>query len=123
MAETGLRTNHQSRVDCGADTWNGSRKPTRASPSCAGSSMSASPRFTTGVETCPREFAEIAGTGCGRVLRRRLTTAVSFVPISIVEPIAGAELEIELNNSCMLRLKGIIDPSLLQAAITAAGQP
>jgi hypothetical protein len=47
---------------------------------------------------------------------------VSFVPISIVEPTTGAELEIELNNSCMLRLKGIIDPTLLQAAITAAGQ-
>ena len=54
--------------------------------------------------------------------RVRLTTAVSFVPVSIVEPTTGAELEIELNNSCMVRLKGIIDPSLLQAAITAAGQ-
>ena len=32
------------------------------------------------------------------------------------------ELEIELTNACVVRLKGVIDPFLLQAAITAAGQ-
>jgi len=48
--------------------------------------------------------------------------AANFVPLSIIEPGAGTELEIELTNSCVLRLKGFIDPSLLQAAITAAGR-
>jgi hypothetical protein len=48
--------------------------------------------------------------------------AANFVPVSIVEPTADTQLEIELTNACMIRLKGVIDPSLLQAAITAAGQ-
>ena len=46
----------------------------------------------------------------------------NFVPVSILEPTAGTQLEIELANACVVRLKGMIDPSLLQAAITAAGQ-
>jgi hypothetical protein len=46
----------------------------------------------------------------------------NFVPVSILEPTAGTQLEIELANACVLRLKGVIDPSLLQAAIMAAGQ-
>jgi hypothetical protein len=53
---------------------------------------------------------------------RHATPAASFIPLSIVEPSAGAELEIELTNACMVRLKGVIDPLLLQIAITAAGQ-
>jgi hypothetical protein len=58
---------------------------------------------------------------------RHLTTAAgaassNFVPVSILEPSAGTQLEIELTNACVLRLKGVIDPSLLQAAIMAAGR-
>jgi hypothetical protein len=49
-------------------------------------------------------------------------TAANFVPVSIVEPTADTQLEIELTNACVVRLTGLIDPSLLQAAITAAGQ-
>jgi hypothetical protein len=57
----------------------------------------------------------------------RLTTTSgaapsNFVPVSILEPTAGTQLEIELANACVLRLKGVIDPSLLQAAIMAAGR-
>jgi hypothetical protein len=57
----------------------------------------------------------------------RLTTTAAatpsnFVPVSIFEPSAGTQLEIELTNACVLRLKGVIDPSLLQAAIMAAGR-
>jgi hypothetical protein len=57
----------------------------------------------------------------------RLTPAAgvapsNFVPVSILEPTAGTQLEIELTNACVLRLKGVIDPSLLQAAIMAAGR-
>ena len=50
------------------------------------------------------------------------TASANFVPVSIREPAAGTELEIELTNACVVRLKGVIDPPLLQAAITAAGK-
>jgi hypothetical protein len=50
------------------------------------------------------------------------TTRPSFVPVSIVEPTADTQLEVELANACVVRLKGAIDPSLLQIAITAAGE-
>jgi hypothetical protein len=58
---------------------------------------------------------------------RRLTTGVgaaasNFVPVSILEPSADTQLEIELTNACVLRLKGVIDPSLLQVAIMTAGR-
>ena len=57
----------------------------------------------------------------------RLTPAAgaapsNFVPVSILDPSADSHLEIELANACVLRLKGVIDPSLLEAAIMAAGR-
>lgn len=48
--------------------------------------------------------------------------APSFVPVSILDSSTGSQLEIELANACVVRLKGAIDPALLQAAIVAAGQ-
>jgi hypothetical protein len=50
------------------------------------------------------------------------TTSANFVPVSILEPAAGTELEIELTNACVLRLKGAINLPLLQATIMATGQ-
>ena len=47
----------------------------------------------------------------------------SFMPVSIVDPIAGTQLEITVANACVVRLRGTVDPSLLQAAIATAGQP
>lgn len=49
-------------------------------------------------------------------------TAAPFVPVSIVHPGTATQLEIELANGCAVRLIGEIDPGLLQAAISAAGQ-
>jgi len=49
-------------------------------------------------------------------------TAANFIPVPILEPTVGTQLEIELTNACVVRLKGVIDPPLLLAAITAAGQ-
>jgi transposase-like protein len=49
-------------------------------------------------------------------------TAGDFLPVSILDPGVGTQLEIELANACLVRLRGPIDPSLLQAAITAAGE-
>src|SRR5271165_2598545 len=43
----------------------------------------------------------------------------NFVPVSIIDPAAGAQLEIELTNACVVRLKGVIDSTMLQAAIAA----
>ena len=51
-----------------------------------------------------------------------LGAAASFVPVSLVDRRADTHLEIELANACFVRLEGAIDPSLLEAAITAAGQ-
>jgi transposase-like protein len=45
-----------------------------------------------------------------------------FLPVSIRESGFPAQLEIELGNACVVRLKGTIDPKLLRAAIRAAGQ-
>jgi hypothetical protein len=46
----------------------------------------------------------------------------NFVPVSILDPSTDGQLEIELANACVLRLKGVIDPSLLEVAIMAAGR-
>jgi hypothetical protein len=51
-----------------------------------------------------------------------VAAAAHFVPVSLVDRRAGTHLEIELANACIVRLEGVIDSSLLQAAITAAGQ-
>jgi hypothetical protein len=48
--------------------------------------------------------------------------AAPFVPVSIVNRGMATQLEIELANGCALRLTGSIDPGLLQAAISAAGE-
>jgi hypothetical protein len=50
------------------------------------------------------------------------TTVANFVPVSILDTGAGTQLEIELNNVCVVRLRGVVDPILLRAAIAAAGQ-
>jgi hypothetical protein len=50
------------------------------------------------------------------------TAVANFVPVSILDPGAGTQLEIELTNACVVRLRGMVDPPLLRAAITAAGQ-
>jgi hypothetical protein len=46
----------------------------------------------------------------------------AFLPVSILSAGAAGQLEIELANACVVRLKGAIDPELLRIAIHAAGQ-
>jgi hypothetical protein len=53
---------------------------------------------------------------------RASAEGTSFVPVSILSPAADTQLEIELANACVVRVRGVIDPSLLQAAIAAAAQ-
>ena len=69
-------------------------------------------------EAPPGARADVPGVGPSR----HATTTANFLPLSIIESGAGPELEIELTNACMVRLTGVIDPLLLQAAIAAAGQ-
>jgi transposase-like protein len=45
-----------------------------------------------------------------------------FLPVSILDAGAAGQLEIELANACVVRLKGTVDPELLRIAIHAAGR-
>jgi hypothetical protein len=127
MVGTGLRTNHQSRVDW----WRGQlQRQRKANLSVTefcrqlGVSVTTFYYWKKRVHEAPptvpqrvpaeRPSHHLTSTACA--------TAANFIPVSIVEPAADTELEIELTNACVVRLRGVIDPSLLQAAITAAGQ-
>ena len=46
----------------------------------------------------------------------------AFLPVSILHAGPAGQLEIELANACIVRLKGAVDPELLYIAIRAAGQ-
>jgi hypothetical protein len=46
----------------------------------------------------------------------------AFLPVSIRDDGAAGQLEIELANACVVRLKGAVDPRLLRIAIHAAGR-
>jgi transposase-like protein len=46
----------------------------------------------------------------------------AFLPVSILDAGPAGQLEIELANACVVRLKGAVDPVLLRTAIRAAGQ-
>ena len=43
----------------------------------------------------------------------------AFLPVSILDAGAAGQLEIELANACVVRLKGAVDPELLRIAIRA----
>ena len=45
-----------------------------------------------------------------------------FLPVSILNAGAAGQLEIELANACVVRLKGAVDPELLRIAIRVAGR-
>lgn len=46
----------------------------------------------------------------------------AFLPVSILNAGAAWQLEIELANACVVRLKGAVDPGLLRIAIHAAAR-
>jgi transposase-like protein len=125
MAGARSRTNHQSRVDW----WRGQfQRHEKANLSvtelCRQLGVSVT-TFYYWKKRVHEATPNASGQGPAEYHYRRRTAAASstnFVPVSILEPAAGTELEIKLTNACMLRLKGVIDPLLLQAAITAAGR-
>jgi transposase-like protein len=127
MVGTGLRTNHQSRVDWWRRQFQRQRK---ANVGIAEFCRQIGVSITTFYYWKKRVHEALPGIP-QRVPAERSSrhptstagaTAANFVPVSIVEPTADTQLEIELTNACVVRLTGLIDPSLLQAAITAAGQ-
>ena len=46
----------------------------------------------------------------------------AFLPVSMLDAGPDGELEIELANACVVRLKGSVDPVLLRVAIRAAAR-
>jgi transposase-like protein len=48
--------------------------------------------------------------------------APAFLPVSMLAAAPDGQLEIELANACVVRLKGSVDPVLLRVAIRAAGR-
>jgi transposase-like protein len=50
------------------------------------------------------------------------TSPPAFLPVSILDAGPAGQLEIELANACVVRLKGTVDPELLRIAIRAAGR-
>ena len=122
MAATKPRANHQARVNWWREQFQRQRNANLSVTDLCrqlGVSITTFYYWKKRVDEAPRD-------ACSAVphvrFSRHATPAATFIPISITEPGAGAELEIELTNACTIRLKGAIDPLLLQAAITAAGQ-
>ena len=122
MAATKPRANHQARVNWWREQFQRQRNANLSVTDLCrqlGVSITTFYYWKKRVDEAPRD-------ACSAVpdvrFSRHATPAATFIPISITEPGAEAELEIDLANACTVRLKGAIDPLLLQAAITAAGQ-
>jgi transposase-like protein len=49
-------------------------------------------------------------------------SAPTFLPVAIRDSVSSPQIEIELGNQCVVRIKGAIDRSLIRTAIRAAGQ-
>ena len=77
-------------------------------------------RFRDEVATPRPPVSEIRGTRPTPIAHRNSTAA--FVPVSILEAAGAGKLEIDLGNTCVLRLTGTVDPNLLRVAIRAAGR-
>ena len=122
MAGAGLRTSHQSRVDWWRAQFQRQRKANLSvTEFCRQLGVSVT-TFYYWKKRVDEEPPDARGQLPGVRSSRHATTTANFLPLSIIEPGVGTQLEIQLTNACVLRLNGVIDPLLLQAAITAAGQ-
>ena len=122
MAAIRPRTNYQSRVNWWRTTLRRQREGNLSvTEFCRrlGVAVSTFYYWRNRVHEVP---PDARGQVAGARPSRHATAGANFVPLSIIEAGVGPELEIELTNACVLRLKGVIDPSLLQAAIMAAGR-
>jgi transposase-like protein len=122
MATTRPRKNHQSRVDWWRVQFQRQRNANLSVTDLCrqlGVSVTTFYYWKKRVDESP---PDARGVAPAIPASRHAALAPNFVPVSIVDPGAGTQLEIELANACVLRLKGVIDPALLQAAITAVGE-
>jgi hypothetical protein len=128
MAGTEPRTNHQSRLDWWRQQF---RRHKKANLSVALFCRQLGVSVVTFYYWKKRVHEAESGTDSSRVTVRQsprnpITSAdgavPNFVPVSVIDPGASTVLEIELTNACVVRLRGAIDPALLQAAIAATGQ-
>jgi hypothetical protein len=123
MVGTAYRTNHQARVDWWRSQFQRQRT---ANLSIAEFCQRLGVSVTTFYYWRKRIDGAASSVGrqapAQRPSQRPTTMAPNFVPVSIVEPTTGAELEIELANACVVRLRGSLSPRLLRTAIKAAGQ-
>ena len=60
--------------------------------------------------------------GCVGIAEANGVSTSPFLPVSLLNAGAAGQLEIELANDCVVRLKGAVDPGLLRIAIRAAGR-
>ena len=128
MAGTGQRPSHQSRLEW----WRGQfQRHQKSHLSVALFCRQLGVSVTTFYYWKKRVHEVDSGTDSSRVTmehrsRNPITSAngavPNFVPVSVLDPGASTVLEIELTNTCVVRLRGAIGPPLLQAAIAAAGQ-
>jgi len=127
MAVPRQRTNHQSRIDW----WRGQfQRQQKANLSVTELCRQLGVSITTFYywrkrvqEVMPIDLDQVPDESFSRYTATAASAAApNFVPVSILDPSTGSQLEIELANACVVRLKGEIDPALLQAAIVAAGQ-
>jgi transposase-like protein len=127
MAVSKQRTIHQSRIDW----WRGQfQRQHKANLSVSELCRQLDVSVTTFYYWKKRVHAstpnDLGQVPDGRRLRDPAPTAgaaaPNFVPVSILDSATVTELEIVLANASVVRLKGAIDPALLQAAIVAAGQ-
>lgn len=128
MAGTEPRRNHQSRLDW----WRGQlQRHQKANLSVALFCRQLGVSVVTFYYWKRRVHEADSGTDSpgvtlGQPSRNPIASAhgerANFVPVSVLDPGASTVLEIELTNTCVVRLRGAIDPPLLQAAIAAAGQ-
>jgi hypothetical protein len=127
MSGAVLRTNHQSRVDWWRKQFHRHQKANLSvAEFCRQLGVSVATFYYW-----KRRVHDTSGTDSSRVtLGQRSHHPImsadgavpNFVPVSVIDPGAGTVLEIELTNACVVRLRGVIDSPLLQAAIAAAGQ-
>jgi len=127
MAVSRQQTNHQSRIDW----WRGQfQRQQKANLSVTELCRQLGVSITTFYywrkrvqEVMAKDLDQVPDESSSRYAATTASAAApNFVPVSILDPSTGSQLEIELANACVVRLKGEIDPALLQAAIAAAGQ-
>jgi transposase-like protein len=127
MSGTGLRTNHQSRVDWWRKQFHRHQKANLSvAEFCRQLGVSVTTFYYWRRRVHDAARTDSSGVSVAHRSRNPIPSADSvvpnFVPVSVIDPGAGTVLEIELTNACVVRLRGVIDSPLLQAAIAAAGQ-